>query len=396
MADRTDRNVFILGAGFSADAGAPLVRNFLDVSRELFDDPNSGLDIEERTLFRTVFDFRKQVAQAREKFEIDLDNIEELFGLVEMSQRLRPEMAGTRDATVYVIAKTLELSVKNYQHQPWANFSVAQNYRLTNLPWISKVPRQQGGDDRFQWEVYKHFAFLLAGEYDDPLKAKFRSNVVITFNYDLVLDHVLEELRIKHTYGFEGDSASGELSLLKLHGSTNWASCPSCKRVNVMPERLFAPPSQFQSQGCQYCGTTALRRLLVPPSWDKSEYQSALQPVWKKAMEEIQRATRICIIGYSMPEMDSFFKYLLTLGLAENDQLYKLIVVDKAAQNLQSWNSSSPDVDPTVETVEHRYRRMLAQLFAKKRFYFSNDGFSFFLQRAASTWLNRAETIMPQ
>jgi NAD-dependent SIR2 family protein deacetylase len=40
----SDRNVFILGAGFSAEAGAPVIRNFLDVSRELFDDPDSGLE----------------------------------------------------------------------------------------------------------------------------------------------------------------------------------------------------------------------------------------------------------------------------------------------------------------------------------------------------------------
>ena len=44
MADTiTDRNVYILGAGASADAGAPLIKNFLDYSRELFVQPFSGL-----------------------------------------------------------------------------------------------------------------------------------------------------------------------------------------------------------------------------------------------------------------------------------------------------------------------------------------------------------------
>ena len=46
-----DNNVFILGAGFSADAGAPLVNDFLQVSRELFDDPESELDAQERAAF---------------------------------------------------------------------------------------------------------------------------------------------------------------------------------------------------------------------------------------------------------------------------------------------------------------------------------------------------------
>jgi hypothetical protein len=96
-----------------------------------------------------------------------------------------------------------------------------------------------------------------------------------------------------------------------------------------------------------------------------------------------------------MPEIDSFFRYLLTLGLAENDQLYKLIVVDKAPDGLRTWTrTAEPTNETSTETVEHRYRRMLARLFVQKRLYFSNDGFHFFLQRAASTWLSRAETIM--
>jgi hypothetical protein len=43
MNEATDRNVFILGAGFSAGAGAPLIQDFLDRSRELHDDPSRSL-----------------------------------------------------------------------------------------------------------------------------------------------------------------------------------------------------------------------------------------------------------------------------------------------------------------------------------------------------------------
>src|SRR5579859_7612425 len=92
----TDRNVYILGAGFSADANAPLLYNFLDKSRELLDDPSSGLDDLERSEFRTVFEFRRKVSQAREKVKIDLDNIEQLFGLVEMQQRLNHDDSDVR------------------------------------------------------------------------------------------------------------------------------------------------------------------------------------------------------------------------------------------------------------------------------------------------------------
>src|SRR5260370_21489540 len=106
----TDRNVYILGAGFSADAGAPLIQGFLDCSRRLVDQPFSDLDPVERAHFKSVFKFRSEMAQSREKVRMDLDDIEQLFGLVEISQRLEARPPETRDSTVYLIAKTLQLA----------------------------------------------------------------------------------------------------------------------------------------------------------------------------------------------------------------------------------------------------------------------------------------------
>src|ERR1700730_17293992 len=106
-----DRNVYILGAGFSAGAGAPLIHNFLDVSKQLHDRPYSGLEPFEREHFKRVFDFRREIAQARDKIRIDLDDIEQLFGLVEVSHRFRGTPLETRNSMVYLIAKTLQMSI---------------------------------------------------------------------------------------------------------------------------------------------------------------------------------------------------------------------------------------------------------------------------------------------
>src|SRR5437762_13523139 len=114
MPDAHDRNVYVLGAGFSADAGAPLITDFLDRSRRLYLDPNSSLDSIERDQFNDVFDFREKLARAREKVVLDLDNIEQLFGLVEISERLQGETA-TRLNTQYLITKTLQIRTTRRQ-----------------------------------------------------------------------------------------------------------------------------------------------------------------------------------------------------------------------------------------------------------------------------------------
>src|SRR5580704_8376076 len=165
----SDRNVFILGAGFSKSAGAPLIDEFLDVSREIFDDPDSGLDREEKERFRQVFEFKKRVAQSREKFRIDLDNIEQLFGLIEMSHRLEQER-DVRDAMVYVIAKTLQLAIARTQRRPVVRVSSAAAFgEGSDLAWAEGLPREN--TSVLIPDIYTHFALLLSGKYDAPNKS---------------------------------------------------------------------------------------------------------------------------------------------------------------------------------------------------------------------------------
>ena len=118
--------------------------------------------------------------------------------------------------------------------------------------------------------------------------------------------------------------------------------------------------------------------MLIPPSWDKSEYRELMKPIWSKAVEELKLASRICIIGYSMPPADSFFKYLITLALAENHNLYRFIVVDK---------------NPNIAA---RYKNLLEPLFRERRFFPFDDqvGFVSFLSDGRScAELGRGELV---
>ena len=89
---------------------------------------------------------------------------------------------------------------------------------------------------------------------------------------------------------------------------------------------------------------------IVPPTWNKTGYGNRLTPVWTAAYQEIKEAARVIIIGYSLPETDSFFKYLLALGLSENDSLQQIIVVN-------------PD-----EGAQERYHNFMAPHFKRRSF----------------------------
>lgn len=49
------KNVYILGAGFSANAGAPVMKNFVEQAKLLRDDPRRGLPNEDQKTFERVF-----------------------------------------------------------------------------------------------------------------------------------------------------------------------------------------------------------------------------------------------------------------------------------------------------------------------------------------------------
>ncbi len=243
MPDVRDRNVYSLGAGFSATAGAPVVRDFIDSSRKFFDDPNSQLDPVESNHFEVFLEFKRRMSQAREKIRIDLDDIEQLFGLVEISQRLEPQLRDTRTSTVYVIAKTLEVATRLRRTGRIRFDSDAEPNLLPR-----GVRADQGfGPGTYNLDLYDYFAALASGRFDKPEQRKSRINTFITFNYDLVLDDALRRIGVAPEYFLPPELTQSEefsvpqdrCAVLKLHGSTNWGICsnPQCGRQVLRSQR---------------------------------------------------------------------------------------------------------------------------------------------------------------
>jgi hypothetical protein len=66
---------------------------------------------------------------------------------------------------------------------------------------------------------------------------------------------------------------------------------------------------------------------LVPPTWRKI-FTGPLRQVWDKSLKSIEKATRIIIIGFSIPPTDNHFKYLIAAGLQKNISLREIIFIN--------------------------------------------------------------------
>src|SRR5437870_5176516 len=108
---QAERIVFILGAGASQHAGAPLMSNFLTHARELGHE-------RQMPAFDLVFSAIDALHHSQAKSEFDLENLEAVFGAFQMARRLgmlgnllEGEIDNLPYAMSSVIAATLDENV---------------------------------------------------------------------------------------------------------------------------------------------------------------------------------------------------------------------------------------------------------------------------------------------
>jgi len=171
---------------------------------------------------------------------------------------------------------------------------------------------------------------------------------IITFNYDVVLDYALFHQVEGVDYCLTETTSPYSTPLLKLHGSLNWAECPKCNEIiPVTFEHYFSKRgfmslkgleyvnlnigSNLSSVGLEHCGQTINSEpVIVPPTWNKAEYNKGLQSVWRRAAVELANAENIFVSGYSLPESDYFFRYLYALGSVGKARIKRFWVFDPA------------------------------------------------------------------
>jgi len=306
----TDHNVYILGAGFSADAGVPVVKNFLYAMRDSLNFLRSEGREWERKAVEDVLIFRKDAASAALRVNLNIEDIEDLFSLAAASQ---PIFAGP--SVPQAIAATIDYS-RHIAKSKLYEAAIAHDFAK---PATWKKKTDGPSDAIYEFPVEDVYAGLITGAACN--EGPYAKNTVITFNYDTVLEESMKLWDKKIWYGFDPDDAelddkenfsaiesTNTISIFKIHGSVNWTHPED-------PEHLIRVCTS-------YSDIVALEKplILVPPTWKKG-MTGALNSVWNEAVRALSKATRIIIIGFSLPTTDIHIKYLLAAGLQENISL---------------------------------------------------------------------------
>ena len=299
--------VFILGAGASRQGGAPLMFDFLDTAADLL----FARKVKSTDSFQRVLQARGKFQAAHSKAKLDIDNIEALFTALELSKIIRTAPGGLIDDVPTLIADLKTVIVETLEN----------TLLFPNTPDGMKAPKP-----------YPEFAKLVEKIIRNSRLP--RTAAVLTFNYDIAVDHALECEDLSFSYALSETSRESNVDLLKLHGSINWSvDSGESRQIRPMPvdhylrqyfstynargnSNLFplrfsqVLQAHFQKSQLQVDPTP----LIVPPSWNKSDYHVALSDVWARAAKHLSEAEYVFIIGYSLPETDAFFRHLYALG----------------------------------------------------------------------------------
>lgn len=309
--------VFVLGAGASRQCGGPLMGDFLDIATNLL--RTRKID-DQSEAFKEVFRAIGNLQAVHSKAEMDLNNIESIFTALELGKVIQKfpglkaeEIDGVIASLKTLIVKTLEQTVL---------FPIHNNRIVAPDP-------------------YPYFYELI--NFLNTEASPNQTCSVITFNYDIAVDYALIGDGSGPFYGMGTKTSASSIPLLKLHGSLNWGSERVGDKVEIRTQSLAYLRNQMAHQTGPVVldvgsriqellrqGGHAVEKepVIVPPTWNKADYHRDLSEVWASAAQHLSEAEYIYIIGYSLPETDSFFRHLYALGSTSDHPFKEIAVFD--------------------------------------------------------------------
>lgn len=294
--------VFILGAGCSVHAGAPVMANFIECARDLF---AIGAVKDKQAEFELAFETISYLQRVHSKAQLDHNNIETVFSAVDLARTLKTlpgispdKIDAAAKALTWMIVRTIEQSMA-FPTKDRVVWGTAEYVRLANLILELKT------------------------------RTPALTSAVLTFNYDVGADFSFDSEGLSFNYGL--DEGGEGVPLLKLHGSLNWFRSRESRQVVAYHPRnyrgkfllqypdgkdrmVFCPVSSQMAGEYQLPLGVDREPVLVPPTWSKGEYHREIASVWRRAAAELKEARYIYVIGYSLPPTDQFFRLLFALG----------------------------------------------------------------------------------
>lgn len=148
-------------------------------------------------------------------------------------------------------------------------------------------------------------------------RVKCEEAVIISFNWDLILDELIFGTNPnKKSYGFSKNTFDGPI-LLKPHGSLNWFArdlhCPIRDDKNIL---LLGRGKGAKAFECRklWADNRKDPPLIAPPVHLKQFEEPIFREQWQKCTSVLSTAKKVFFLGYSMPAADYHARFIMRCG----------------------------------------------------------------------------------
>ena len=312
--DMKNKTVYILGAGFSIEAGAPLQSKIVE-------------DIFQLSILKPELFKRGDIIKFKNFLNKTLNIPQTLHSKVPLEDIFTPldrclaDNLSFRDLNIEEIKKTRELIYH------LIGITLRHNLQGVNKCYVDK---------------FANYLFDLCKVRKNNNYGKIDSVSVISTNWDILLDNSVNEIirnsgenavvdyccyisshkfddhKVKPGLEILGQGGFN-IKLLKVHGSYNWLQCPRCLRVYVAFDEKIAVGQYYDRLQCRHCNKNfkaqtshILTSNLIMPTFLKDFSNPQYKLIWQNAGVELAEASRIVFIGYSLPQADFEMRQLLS------------------------------------------------------------------------------------
>lgn len=311
------KTVYVLGAGFSVEAGAPTQLDILPEAMRLHHEDPAQFDKDKFAIFKN---FLKNQLGCPEN-SIGSVELEDIFTPLDRCLTDNTQFRGigltqlmnVREAIFYVVGRTIQLTLlqKNrtkYYIDEFAKYLVSRSSQRVNRSYRQLDP-----------------VSVISTNWDILLDNSIYSNIV-DGSHDAVVDYCCyissrDELDESIKPGLEKLGQGGfNVKLLKLHGSLNWLQCPRCMRLYARFFRKDGVLDYSNLESCRHCDRNfpeerdnhKLASNLIMPTFIKDLTNPQYKIIWQNAGIEISEADKLVFIGYSLPNADFEMRQLLS------------------------------------------------------------------------------------
>ena len=218
MKRATEKVVYLLGAGFSAPLGLPVMANFLDVSRDIYHADPGNKDYES---WKKIFETIAGMHVAKSYYKTDLRNIEEVLSILAMEDAVA---GGDRNADFAEYIKGVIRACE--PDWPPPAFATNGDRRLLDKDMHQELMGVDEPHRSYRTFVAcllntKLLGFLSGALCRTNLEEPEAEYSVVTLNYDRVLEACQDHIQAGCSALGPGWPTPNTLRIAKLHGSVD-------------------------------------------------------------------------------------------------------------------------------------------------------------------------------